>query len=163
LKGYPGAVQRMASGSEEGKLGLVKDMDAAACWRRVQAGKTQPMACAGLTRFKNKAGRAKCDQLVMRGGQASLSGAEAAQRCLANKTPAILIPMPPPTTKYMTTLDKAYGRYGIEWMPAGDAFSEQSMHFMESFNTAMAEDIQRHHGADVFDKIHAEIQAAMGW
>jgi hypothetical protein len=71
--------------------------------------------------------------------------------------------MLPPTDKYVDALTKAYGRYCIQWMPASDAISESDLHYITSFNDLMAEDITRRHGADVFDKINAELKSAMGW
>lgn len=71
--------------------------------------------------------------------------------------------MLPPTRQYEAALSKAYGRYGVEWMPGSDAIGEGDLAHMEAFNTTMANEIERRHGADVFDRISAELKAAMGW
>jgi hypothetical protein len=163
LNGRASAMQRMAAGSANGWLGLAKDLRSAACWSQAAAGALSPAGCLAVTRYQSEAGRPHCDELVMMEESRGRDGRLDAELCLANETPAMLIPMSPPTQKYLDALAKVYGRYGIEWMSRGDALDEGMMNHMQAFNDRMAGDIERRHGADVFDRIDAELKAEMGW
>lgn len=159
LNGRVSAMQRMAAGSANGWYGLTADVASAACWSQAAAGAHPATDCVAVTRYKNSSGRPRCEELVLMEELRVHEGHADAALCLANKTPAILIPMLPPTQKYLNALNQAYGRYGIEWMTPGDVFDEQMINHMRTFNDTMAEDIKRRHGSDVFDRIGAELKA----
>lgn len=127
------------------------------CYR----GARPPSDCLAVTRYLSAAGRPRCEDLVMMEESRGRDGRADALLCLANQTPAVLIPMSPPTEKYLAALDKVYGRYGIEWMPLGDAFNEQMLNHLRTFNDIMGKDIERRLGADILDRINAELQAAL--
>jgi hypothetical protein len=166
LNGRVSAMQRMASGSANGWLGLARNTAAAACWSQSAAGARTSADCLAVTRYQSETGRPHCDELVMLEGPGSpdaRDGRADALLCLANRTFAILIPMSPPTQQYLNALANAYGRYGIEQIPLGDAFDDEMLAHMQAFNDTMAEAIKVRHGADVFDRIDAELKAEMGW
>ncbi len=162
LNGRVSAIQRMASGSANGWLGLARNAASAACWSQVAASARAPADCLAVTRYQSETGRPHCDELLILEGPDSpdaRDGRADALLCLANMTFAILIPMSPPTQQYLDALANAYGRYGIEQIPLGDAFDDVMLAHMRAFNDTMAEAIKARHGADVFDRISAELRA----
>ena len=166
LNGRVSAMQRIAAGSANGWLGLERNTASAACWSQAAAGARSPADCLAVTRYQRETGHPRCDELVMMQGPSSpdaRDGRVDALLCLANRTFAILIPMSPPTQKYLDALANSYGRYGIEQIPLGDAFDDAMLVHMQAFNDTMAEAIKVRHGADVFDRISAELKAEMGW
>jgi hypothetical protein len=68
-----------------------------------------------------------------------------ARLCLANKTPALLVPGTPPSPIDLRRISE-YARYGIEWVITGDVYNGDFEKFRENFNNTIVEAIDAERG-----------------
>jgi hypothetical protein len=89
---------------------------------------------------------------------ADRDGAAMARLCLANKTPALLLPGLPPSRQDEARASE-YARHGIEWVITGDVYNKQFETFREKFNQTTAESLETRHGRGYLDRLSKEIDA----
>jgi hypothetical protein len=117
VNGRRTAMRRLANALNEGKFGLSKRPDAARCWSSASSsGFEGRLACVNLTDFRDPQARVTCTELAVMEAQqhpGTRDGTAMAKLCLANKTPAILVPGLPPTQQDLERVSE-YKRHGIE-------------------------------------------------
>jgi hypothetical protein len=102
-----------------------------------------------------------CDEIALAGKMnklVTLSGTEMARLCLANGTPAMLVPGGPPGLEVEIRIEE-FAKHGVEWIVTGDVFEDKFELFREQFNKVMREELTRRHGADGFARIEAKVQS----
>lgn len=141
---------RLADAVNKGAFGLVRRADAVRCRSSAPASFEGRIACVELTDFRDPLARVACTELaVMEAKQPGKhDGAAMARLCLANKTPAILVPGPPPS-KQTLELVRAYDRHGIEWAVTGDVYGGEFEQFREQFNETIVAALEAGEGCQV--------------
>jgi hypothetical protein len=161
VNGRRESMLRLAGALNKGTFGLSKRSDAARCWSSAPTSFEGRLACVELTAFRDPQARVPCSSLtVMRDsqGNGTRDGDDVAKLCLANKTPAILVPGPPPSKQTMQRV-REYERRGIEWVVTGDVYNEQFEAFREKFNQAIVAALDAKHGHGYFDRMSKEVNA----
>lgn len=163
VNGRSKAMLRLADALNKGALGLIKRPEAARCWSSAPTSSEGRAACVRLTDFHDPQARVSCAELTV--VEAFLSpgthdGAAMAKLCLANKTPAILIPGPPPTKQTMQRVSE-YKRHGIEWEITGDVYQEEFEIFRDKFNQTIVAALEADNGRGYLDRLSKEIDERM--
>lgn len=158
--GRPTAMRHLAEALSKGGIGLRKRPAAAACWSAAPAGFEQRLACVRLTEFRDARARPSCADLVLMGSDADSvkkNGSAMAALCLANRTPAIMVPGMPPLepTLYRTS---EYKRHGIEWVVTGDVYRDDAEKFREAFNRAVFSAVDGERGQGYLDRLSNDIE-----
>jgi hypothetical protein len=152
----------LADALNKGAFGLVKRPNAATCWSGAHPGFEGRLACVALTDFTDPPARVTCTELAVMDAKYSGKddGRAMAKLCLANKTPAILVPGPPPS-KQMLERVREYARHGIEWAVTGNVYREEFEQFREQFNQTMVAALEARHGRGYMDRLSKEIEVSV--
>lgn len=159
IGGRRSAMLALADASRSGLLGVEKSVDAAACWSKAPAGLQQRIACVELTEFRDREARASCSELALVGRSDvhdKQSGPLLAKLCIANKTPALLIPGGPPSAQDLRR-EREYAKHGIEWVITGDVYNGDFEQFRDSFNGAIVDGVEAERGRGYFERLSKEI------
>lgn len=163
IAGRTGAMRRLADALDRGTFGLRRLPEAARCWSALPADAAGRLACVRLTDFRNPRHRVPCSDLTAMPDQAR-SGASAgvamARLCLANKTPALLVPGPPPGPQAEERA-RLYSTHGIEWSITGDVYEEAFERYRNDFNRTMVEGIEAQRGTGYLQKLDRQIEARL--
>lgn len=155
------AMLSLSDAINKGSFGLKRVPAAATCWSKAPSSMEERAACIGVTDFDVPRARASCSELPSVKEQTGTDRAVAAARlCLANKTPALLVPGPPPSAEDNQRA-REYARHGIELQITGDVYEEEFEHFREKFNATIVEAIEAKHGRGYLEKLSKEIDARM--
>ena len=152
---------KLADALNKGAFGFKMLPDAARCWSGTPADFETRLACLGLTDFQDPRERVRCNDLTsMREGlpPGRTTGATMARLCLANKTPALLVPGPPPG-KEAIERTRLYAQYGIEWVITGDVYEDEFEKFRHEFNKTIVADIEAKRGPGYMEKLSNDIEA----
>ncbi len=155
------AMARVAQALGKGTLGFKRVPAAAACWAKAPATPEGRYACVALTDFTVSRARPACVDL----NDTNLSrrriedrAAAAARLCLANRTPSLLVPGPPPGAEDKRRA-REYARHGIEWCITGDVLDMDVERYRAAFNETTARAIERERGQGYLDRLSQEIEA----
>lgn len=163
IAGRPGAMRRLADALDRGRYGLRRLPEAARCWSALPADAEARLACVRQTDFRNPRHRVPCSDLTVMPDQAR-SGASAgvamARLCLANKTPALLVPGGPPGPEGEERA-RQYAKHGIEWSITGDVYEEEFERYRNDFNRTMVEGIEAQRGTGYLQKLDRQIDARL--
>jgi hypothetical protein len=154
---------KLADALNKGGFGFKKLPDAARCWSGTPTDFETRLACLGLTDFRDPRARVPCNDLTsMREGlpPGRTTGATMARLCLANKTPALLIPGPPPG-KDAIERGHLYAQYGIEWVITGDVYEDEFEKYRYEFNKTVVADIEAKRGRGYMEKLSNDIETRM--
>lgn len=154
------AMLSLSDAINKGSFGLKSVPAAAECWSKAPSSLGGRSVCVGLTEFEVPRARASCSELphVEEQGVTNEESAVAkAKLCLANNTPALLVPGPPPGAQD-TKRTREYARYGIEWRITGDVYEEEFEQYREKFNATMVEGIEAKHGRGYLERLSKEIE-----
>lgn len=155
------AMLSLSEAINKGSFGLKRVPAAATCWSKFPSSIEERIACVGLTDFDAPRARVSCSRLpyvkVQNGTNQEL-GVTSAKLCLANKTPAFLVPGPPPGARDQQRA-REYARHGIEWIITGDVYEEDFERFREKYNETTAKAIEAERGRGYLEKISKEIEA----
>jgi hypothetical protein len=161
VNGRPKAMRRLADALDKGTFGLNKRPDAGRCWSSAPENFEGRLACVNLTDFRDPAARVPCSELAVMEEQdhpGTHDGVAMAKLCLANKTPAILVPGSPPGELALKRV-REYARHGIEWAITGDVYVEQFETFRGKFNQTTVAALDAEHGRGYMDRLSEEIEA----
>jgi hypothetical protein len=160
VNGRRKAMLLLAHALDKGAFGLVKRPDAARCWSGAPTSFEGRLACVELTDFTDSLARVTCTELAVMEAKhvGNHNGAAMTKLCLANKTPAILVPGPPPGKQTLERV-REYARQGIEWSVTGDVYREEFEQFREQFNQTIVAALEARHGGGYLDRLSKEIDA----
>lgn len=161
VAGRPAAMRHLAEALGKGTFGLRKLPAAARCWSSAPVGFEQRLACVRLTEFRDPRARLSCMVLAVSRSSpdAVRNGGNAMARlCLANRTPAILVPGPPPGREMLDRIAE-YKRHGIDWVVTGDVYEEDFETFRDAFNQAMSGAIDAERGTGYLARLSNAIEA----
>jgi hypothetical protein len=159
IGGRRSAMLALADASRAGRLGVERRVDAAKCWSKAPATLQERIACVELTEFSDREARAGCSELALAGRSdvpGKTSGPLLAKLCIANKTPALLVPGAPPSAQDLQR-ERAYADHGIEWVITGDVYDGDFEQFRETFNDAIVDGVEAKRGRGYFEKLSKEI------
>ena len=159
--GKPKAMRQLADALDKGAHGFKKLPAAATCWSGMPADFEARLACLRLTDLVNPRDRVRCNDLTeMREGlpPGRVNPNTMARLCLANKTPAVLVPGPPPGKEDLERA-RLYGEHGIEWIITGDVYDEEYEKYRYEFNRTIAEAIMAERGSGYLNKLSDDIEA----
>lgn len=159
IGGRRSAMLALADASRSGQLGVKKRVDAAECWAKAPISLQQRIACVELTQFRDPGARASCPELALVGRsdvQDKRSAPLLAKLCIANKTPALLVPGPPPSAQDLRR-EREYAKRGIAWVITGDVYNGDFEKFRESFNQATVDEVEAERGRGYFERLSKEI------
>lgn len=154
------AMLSLSDAISKGSFGLKRVPAAAECWSKAPSNMRERGVCVGLTDFDVPRARASCSELphgAEQGGTNMDAGVARAKLCLANKTPALLVPGPPPGAQDSRRA-REYARHGIEWRITGDVYEEDFEHFREKFNATIVEGIEAKRGRGYLERLSKEIE-----
>ena len=152
---------QLADALNKGAFGFKKLPAAASCWSGTPADFERRLVCLSLTDFQDPRARVPCNDLTaIREGLPSgkKNGITMARLCLANKTPALLVPGPPPG-KDAIERGRLYAQYGIEWVITGDVYEDEFEKYRNDFNETVAADIEAKRGQGYMEKLSHDIEA----
>jgi len=158
------AMLQLADALDKGAHGYRKLPEAARCWSGAPKGFEERLACLRLTDFRDPAARVDCGFLG--GMRADLppatrnAAATQVRVCMANKTPTLLVPGPPPGKEAMERY-RAYARHGVRLQTTGDVYDEASEKYRIEFDTAMVAAIDAERGKGYMEKLSREVEAHM--
>lgn len=155
------AMLALADASRSGSLGAERRVEAAECWSKMPASLQDKTACVELTKFRNQEARASCAELVLFDGPRVLDkkdGSALAKLCLANKTPALLVPGLPPSAEDLKR-EREYAKHGIEWVITSDVYNRDFEQFRESFNGTIVDGVEAERGRGYFERLSKDIEA----
>ncbi|WP_306396317.1 hypothetical protein [Telluria beijingensis] len=160
--GRRASMLQLSAALDKGAFGFRKLPDAARCWSRLPAGFEQRLACVSLTDVRDPRARVACtDLIVMREEQLGADdGVARARLCLANKTPALLVPGPPPGKRDEERV-RLYRRHGIEVSVTGDVYEEAFEKYRNDFNKTMIAGIEAERGPGYLDRLGKDIEASL--
>lgn len=153
VSGRPTAMLRLSQAIRNGEDGIARSPAAAACWSKKPAAFASRLACMEVTEFADRRARPHCSDLP-----GAALAIDAAKLCLANKTPALLVPGPPPGELMMRRIAE-YKRHGIELRLTGDVYEEEFERFRNEYNRVMAEAIDKQFGPGYLEHLDREIEA----
>jgi hypothetical protein len=159
IAGRPTAMTSLSKALEKGAFGLKRSSRAAQCWSKTPPDVAGQLACVALTDFRDRQARPPCSQFLIFLNEDATNkeeGVALAKLCLANKTPALLVPGGPPGPQALH-LSREWARYGIEWSITGDMYSEKFEQFRVAFNSTTRQAIEREHGSGYLEKLAMEI------
>lgn len=154
------AMSTLADVIEQGKFGLEKRPDAASCWSKAPPTTEGRIVCVGLTEFDDSRARPPCARLPFVDDQKGSNkdrGRKHAKLCLANKTPALMVPGPPPGSQAEKRAQE-YARHGIEWIITGDVYETAFEEYREEFNATVADAIEKAQGRGYLAKLSKDIE-----
>lgn len=163
IAGRAGAMRRLADALDRGRYGLRRLPQAARCWSALPADAEARLACVRQTDFSNPRHRVPCSDLAVLPGQVrpgASAGVAKARLCLANKTPALLVPGPPPGPEDEERA-RQYAKHGIEWSITGDVYEEEYERYRDDFNRTMVEGIDAQRGTGYLQKLDRQIDARL--
>jgi hypothetical protein len=163
VRGSPSAMQRLSVASKAGQFGLAKSGEAAGCWASAAIGQLSPLQCQRITKFTRWKVRPRCDEIALVDDPASIDAGAAdrlVQSCVANGTPAILVPGGPPGKETLIRT-REFERRGIEYIVTGDVGYEKFEAFRERFNSAMEREIIARFGPNIFSEVDAATRRAI--
>jgi hypothetical protein len=162
VNGRRKAMLSLADALNKGAFGLVKRPDAATCWSSAPNSFDGRLACVELTEFQERLARVSCTELAVMDAHyaGTHDGAAMAELCLANKTPAILVPGPPPGRQTLERV-REYARHGIEWAVTGDVYREEFEQFREQFNQTIVAALEARYGRGYMDRLSKEIEVSV--
>ena len=152
---------KLADALNKGAFGFKKLPDAARCWSGTPADFDTRLACLGLTDFRDPRARVRCNNLTsMTEGlpPGRITGATMARLCLANKTPALLVPGPSPGKDAIERV-RLYAQHGIEWVITGDVYEVEFEKYRDEFNMTIVADIDAERGRGYMKKLSNDIEA----
>jgi hypothetical protein len=117
------------------------------------------IACVELTEFSDREARAACSELALVGRsdvRDKTGGPLLAKLCIANKTPALLVPGAPPSAQDLQRA-REYAKHGIEWVITGDVYDGDFERFRDSFNDAIVVGVEAQRGRGYFARLSKEI------
>ena len=161
IAGRRTAMLRLSDAINKGSSGLKRVPAAAKCWSKAPASIEERGVCVGLTDFDVPRARASCSELPYvkeQDGTNKEEGVGKAKLCLANKTPTLLVPGPPPGAEDIQRA-REYARHGIEWQITGDVYEEDFERYRENFNATTIAGIEAKHGRGYLEKLSKEIDA----
>jgi hypothetical protein len=150
----------LATAIDKGASGFRKVPAAARCWAAAPSTIERKTVCVGLTAFDDRRARAPCHALPFvpdKGRSNRDSGSAKARLCLANGTPALLVPGPPPSLQDEMRV-REYARNGIEWNITGDVVEEDFEQFRNGFNATTAAAIEQERGRGYLEKLSRDIE-----
>jgi hypothetical protein len=159
IGGRRSAMLALADASRSGRFGVERRVDAAKCWSKAPASLQERITCVGLTAFRDREARASCSELALVGRSDvhdKKSGPVLAKLCIANKTPALLVPGAPPSAQDLRR-EREYAKYGIEWVITGDVYNGDFEQFREDFNDAIVDEVEAERGRGYFEKLSKKI------
>lgn len=159
--GRTGSMLKLADALNKGAFGFKKLPDAARCWSRTPADFDTRLGCLSLTDFRDPRERVRCNDMTsMREGlpPGRITGATMARLCLANKTPALLVPGPPPGEEAIER-GRLYAQYGIQWVITGDVYKDEFEKYRDEFNKTIVADIEAKRGRGYLEKLSKDIEA----
>jgi hypothetical protein len=159
IAGRQSAMLSLAEASRSGLLGVERRVDAAKCWSKAPASLQERITCVELTEFRDRDARASCSELALVGRSEvhdKKLGPLFARLCIANKTPALLVPGAPPSAEDVRR-QREYEKHGIEWVITGDVYNGDFEQFRESFNDAIITGVEAERGRGYFEKLSKEI------
>lgn len=159
VAGRPAAMRHLADALDKGAFGLKQLPAAARCWSSAPAGFEQRLACVGMTEFRNPRARLSCMELAVTKSSshdAWNNGSAMARLCLANRTPAILVPGPPPGRQTLDRISE-YKRRGIDWAVTGDVYEEDFERFRDEFNRTTFAAIDAERGQGYLERLSKDI------
>lgn len=163
IGGRRSAMLALADALKSGLHGVEKRVDAAACWSKAPATLEQRIVCVELTEFRDRQARASCSELALArrsGAYDKQSGPLLAKLCIANRTPAFLVPGGPPSAQELLRV-REYAKQGIEWVITGDVYNGDVEKFQESFNRAIVDGIEAERGRGYVERLSKEIDAGL--
>jgi hypothetical protein len=152
------AMLKLSDALSTGSLGAKKSPEAAKCWSKAPVDFERRLHCVALTDFRDRHARASCSELVLLAGENRINeqdGAPLAKLCLANKTPALLVPGLPPSAQELQR-EREYARRGIEWVVTGDVYNRDFEKFRERFNATIVEAIEAERGRGYLERLYEE-------
>jgi hypothetical protein len=161
VAGRPTAIAKLSAALDKGGFGLKQSTAAAQCWSKAPAAFEGKLICIGLTEFRDRRARPHCYDIKGAASEQSANrnqGEAVARLCLANKTPALLVPGPPPSEQDEQRA-REWARHGIEWQITGDVYEDEFEKFRNAFNSTMVAAIERERGPGYLDKLGKEIDA----
>jgi hypothetical protein len=159
IGGRRNAMLSLAEASRSGLLGVEKRADAATCWSKAPASLQDRIACVELMEFRDRAARASCSELALVGRSGvhdKNRGPLFAKLCIANKTPALLVPGGPPSAQDLRR-EREYAKHGIAWVITADVYDGDFEQFRESFNDAIVAGVEAQRGRGYLERISKEI------
>lgn len=152
---------KLADALDKGAFGFKKLPDAARCWSGTPVDFETRLSCLDLTDFRDPRARVRCNDLTsMREGlpPGRTTGATMARLCLANKTPALLVPGPPPGKEAIERV-RLYAQHGIEWVITGDVYEDEFEKYRDEFNKTVVAEIEAKRGRGYMEKLSNDIEA----
>jgi len=159
IGGRRSAMLSLAEAARSGFLGVERRADAATCWSKAPARLQDRIACVELMEFRDREARASCSELALVGRSEvhdKNRGPLFAKLCIANKTPALLVPGAPPSAQDLRR-EREYAKHGIEWVITGDVYDGDFEKFRESFNDAIVAGVEAERGRGYLERISEEI------
>lgn len=152
---------KLADTLDQGTFGFKKLPDAARCWSGTPASFERRLACLGLTDFRDPRDRVPCSYLTTVREEAPAvrdKGASMARLCLANKTPVLLVPGPPPGKDAIERV-RLYAQSGIEMVITGDVYEDEFEKYRYEFNKTIVAGIDATRGQGYMEKLSRDIEA----
>lgn len=149
------AMRRLGAAVNLGLYGLSKRPDAAQCWLRTPATFEERLSCVRLTEFDDLQARVPCTELAVVEAMQHPEihdGIAMAKLCIANKTPAILVPGSPPSPQQLRRVDQ-YAQHGIEWAITGDVYNHNFETFRSTFNQTITAALDNERGRGYLDRL----------
>lgn len=153
VRGRPTAMLKLSKALNTGSFGAIKNPQAAACWAKAPTEPEQKLACMAITEFRDRHIRLGCRQIPF-----ISDPAESARLCLEYKTPALLVPGAPPGPEVIQR-QREYAKRGIDLVITGDVYEEEFERYRETFNTTIAEGIEKERGRGYLARLWNEIEA----
>jgi hypothetical protein len=161
IAGRPTAMTSLSKALKKGTFGLKQSARAAQCWSKTPSDVEDRLACVALTDFRDRQARPPCSQFLIFLNEDTTSkeeGVAKAKLCLANKTPALLVPGGPPGPPEFDR-SREWARYGIEWSITGEMYSEKFEQFRAAFNSTTRQAIESEQGSGYLEKLAMQIDA----
>ncbi|KFI07520.1 hypothetical protein JN27_07905 [Massilia sp. BSC265] len=159
ISGRSKSMLQLADLLGRGAFGFKRSPAAARCWSATPDDFDSRLACLSLTDFRDPRARVPCSDLtVMREGVPAdrKTGAAMARLCLANKTPALLVPGPPPGKEAIERV-RLYARHGIEWVITGDVYEHAFERYRAEFNETVVTRIESKRGKGYMESLSRDI------
>ncbi|HEX2948575.1 MAG TPA: hypothetical protein VHV83_03245 [Armatimonadota bacterium] len=162
IAGRRSAMLSLAEAARSGLLGVERRVDAAECWSKAPASLQDRIACVELTEFRDREARASCSELALAGRSEvhdQKRGPLFAKLCIANKTPALLVPGAPPSAQDERR-EREYAKHGIQWVITGDVYDGDFEQFRENFNDVIVAGVEAERGRGYFQNFQRKLIAA---
>lgn len=120
------------------------------------------IACVELTEFRDPEARAACSELALverSEVRDKTGGPLLAKLCIANKTPALLVPGAPPSAQDLQR-EREYAKHGIEWVITGDVYDGDFERFRDSFHAGIVDGVEAQRGRGTFRDFRRKLMSA---